>query len=193
MASKQTVLDKPLGELFLMSILTIIWVILAEYYFNNSDYRIVGFIFGAILIYFIYSYWKLSKKKSLLLEIKEAEDPKKERLYWIILALEGIAIFSANIILTNIEKDELFISCFALIVGLHFIPLAKVFERKFDYYIGIWTILIAATGIMLILQQTLDYRIVNGLVCTGCAVSTTLYGLKMLNDGSKIIEKSFSA
>jgi hypothetical protein len=187
MASKETDLDKPLGGLFLMSVLTIIWVILAEYYFNNFDFRIVGFIFGAILIYFIYSYWKLSKKKPLLPENKESEDPKKERLYWIILALEGIAIFGANVILTNTGKGELFISCFALIVGLHFIPLAKVFERKFDYYIGIWTILIASTGIVLILQKNFDYHIVNAIVCTGCAVSTTLYGLKMVNSGSKVI------
>jgi hypothetical protein len=116
--------------------------------------------------------------------------PQKERLYWIIVALEGIAIFGANIILTNTGKGEYFISCFALIVGLHFIPLAKVFERKFDYYIGIWTISIATVGIVLILQNTLDYRIVNALVCTGCAVSTTLYGLKMINNGNNILKRN---
>ena len=27
----------------------------------------------------------------------------------------------------------------ALAVGLHFYPLAKVFKRKIDYYIGLWT------------------------------------------------------
>ena len=189
MASKKTVLAQPLGGLFLMSILTITWTVFAEYYFNNGDFRVAGFIFGAVLIYFIYSYWRLSKKTSLLPESKEPTSPQKERLYWIIVALEGTAIFGANIILTNTGKGEYFISCFALIVGLHFIPLAKVFERKFDYYVGIWTILIAATGITLILQKTLDYRFVNALVCTGCAVSTTLYGLKMINDGSNIIKK----
>jgi hypothetical protein len=190
MASKETILDRPLGGLFLMTLLTSVWVILSEYYFNNSDYRIVGLIFGAILIYFTYTYWRFSRKKYLLPENEKIEDPKKEKLYWIIFALEGAAIFIVNVILTNIGRDDLFISYFALIVGLHFIPLAKVFERKFDYYIGIWTILLSTIGIVLIFQKALDYRLVNALVCTGCAVSTTLYGLKMINDGRKIIARN---
>ena len=138
MADKSTELDQPLGGLVLMIILTSIWVLLAEYYFGNFDFRIIDCVFGAILVYFIYSYWKFFKKKTFLPVTEKIEDPKKERLYWIIFALEGVAILVTNIILTNIKRDELFISCFALIVGLHFIPLAKVFERKFDYYIG-WT------------------------------------------------------
>jgi hypothetical protein len=186
MADKKTALNRPLGGLFLMILFTIIWVLIAEYYFGNRDFKLVGFIFGAILIYFAYSYWKLSQRKSSLPLIKENDSPQKERLYWIIVALEGIAIFVTNTILINLKKEEFFISCFALIVGLHFIPLAKVFERKFYYYIGVWTILAAITGIALIFQKTFDYQIINAFVCTCCAVSTVLCGLKIINDGNKI-------
>jgi len=189
MASKETLLDKPLGGLFLMTILTAVWTVFAEYYFDNFDYRIVGVIFGIVLIFFIYSYRKLARKNELLPVSEEIKGSRKENLYWIIFALEGVGILAANIILTNINKSELFISCFALVVGLHFIPLAKVFERKFDYYIGFWTILIAATGIFLILQNKFDYKLVNGFVCSGCAVSTALYGVKMIDSGNKISAK----
>ena len=194
MADKETALDRPLGGLFLMILFTIVWILIAEYYFGNFDFKLLGVIFGAILIYFIYSYWKLSQRKSSLpLTIIKIGNPQKEKLYWIIVALEGIAIFVANVVLTNLKKDEFFISCFALIVGSHFIPLAKVFERKFDYYIGVWTILAAITGIVLISQKTFDYQIINAFVCTCCAISTVVYGLKMINDGNKIVgNKTFA-
>ena len=79
----------------------------------------------------------------------------------------------------------------ALIVGLHFIPLAKIFQRKFDYYIGLWTIVIATVGLILISDKKYSPNIVNAFVCLSCAISTTFYGLKMIKDGTAILnEKS---
>jgi len=66
MADKETRLDRPLSGLFLMTALTAVWTILAEYYFNNLDFRIISIAFGSIIIYFIYSYWTFFKKKTSL-------------------------------------------------------------------------------------------------------------------------------
>ena len=101
-----------------------------------------------------------------------------------------MAILITKNVLVNIDKDYLFIASIALIVGLHFIPLAKVFERKFDYYIGIWTITIAIIGLILIINKNYDYRIVNAFVCVACAVSTSLCGLKMINNGKIILKEN---
>jgi drug/metabolite transporter (DMT)-like permease len=188
MEKSETKLDKPLGGLFLMTIFTVIWTLLAEYFFRAADYYLAGIFFGIVVIYFIFAYFSLNKGKREMPKIVELKNPQKEKWYWIIVALEGIAIFVTNVVLTNIGRDELFISCFVLIVGLHFIPLAKVFERKFDYYIGIWTILIASLGIIFTLQHIFNQNIINAFVCLGCATSTALYGTKMITDANKIFQ-----
>ena len=188
MADKETKLDRPLGGLFLMTLLTIVWTILADYFFANADHKAVVITFGVVVVYFIFSYLKFNKQRiNLPIEIK-IKEPKKEKAYLIIVCLEGIAIFITKNVLMNVNKDNLFIASLALIVGLHFIPLAKVFERKFDYYIGIWTILTAIIGLILISTKTYEYHIVNAFVCVFCAISTSSYGINMLNDAKKILK-----
>ena len=191
MADKETKLDRPISGLFLMSIMTTIWAILAEYFFNNLDYKAVSIVFGIVMIYFIIKYIAFNRHKERLPQISEIKDPKKQKAFWIIFCLEGIAILLLKNILVNIGEDTLFISSMALIVGLHFIPLAKIFQRKFDYYIGLWTIVIATVGLILISGKKYSPNIVNAFVCLACAISTTFYGLKMIKDGTAILnEKS---
>jgi hypothetical protein len=185
----ETKIDKPLGGLILMIIFTATWSLLAEYFFHASDYYLTGIFFGIVLIYFIFAYFSLNGSKRELPKIVEIKNPQKEKMYWIILALEGIGIFVTNVVLTNIGRENLFISCFALIVGLHFIPLAKVFERKFDYYIGFWTISVAILGLILTLRQTFDQNLINAFVCTACAISTTAYGIKMVTDANNVVRE----
>ena len=66
---------------------------------------------------------------------------------------------------------------------------AKIFQRKFDYYIGLWTIVIATLGLILIITKMYNYNIVNAFVCLACAISTTFYGLKMIQDGTAILNE----
>ena len=78
MAAKETKLDRPMGGLFLMTILTTIWTILAEYFFTNFDYKAVGFVLGGVIIYFIFSYITFYKQKANLPIADKMKDPKKE-------------------------------------------------------------------------------------------------------------------
>ena len=182
----KTALDKPLGGLFLMTLLTIIWTIVGEISLKGEDFYVPGIIFMLIIFYFASFYFKFNKRKMFLPKIHDQEDPKKEKLYWIILIAEGVAILVVQNILTNINKGELFIPCFALIVGLHFFPLAKVFDRKFDYYIGTWTTSFALLGIYLTLRLSMHQYFINAIVCFACATATTLYGLYMISNAKKI-------
>jgi hypothetical protein len=185
-----TKLYKPLGGLFLMTIMTTIWTIFAAYFFNAFDYYLTSIFFGLVLVFFVASYFNFNSRKDSLPKINESRNPQKEKMYWIIFAVEGIAIFIAKNILINIGRDDLFIPIFALIVGLHFIPLAKVFERKFDYYIGTWTTITAVLGIIFTLQAAFNQNLINAFVCTACAVSTTLYGTKMIFDANTIVRQA---
>lgn len=67
-----------------------------------------------------------------------------------------------------------------------------MFDRKFDYYIVIWTSLIATIGLILILKNQFNYKIVNAFVCIGCALSTTMYGLKKVRDGNNFLKRNQS-
>ncbi|RZM28052.1 MAG: hypothetical protein EOO88_10495 [Pedobacter sp.] len=116
---------------------------------------------------------------SLPLE-NEADERKKGKRFAIILAGEGIGIFLAVNIVTMINRPELKIPAMALVVGLHFIPLAKVFRRKFDYYIGTWSICVAILAITFSLQKTLNNSEVLVFTGVGMAISTVSYGLRML-------------
>ena len=183
-------LYKPLGGLVMMTLFTVIWTLLSEYFFHGYDYYLIGCLFGFVVIFFISAYFYFNSRKNTLPKIQESKNPQKERMYWIIVILEGAAIFIVNTVLLNIGQNELFISCFVLIVGLHFIPLAKVFERKFYYYIGVWTITAAILGIFLTLQQTFNQNLINAFVCTACATSTMLCGIKIIADANKIVREA---
>jgi len=182
----KTALDKPLGGLSLMILLTLIWTVVGEISLKGEDVYVLGIVFILIIFYFSSFYFKFNKRKKSLPKIHNHEDPKKEKLYWIILITEGVAILVVQNILANINRNELFIPCFALIVGLHFFPLAKVFDRKFDYYIGTWTSSFALLGIYLTISLSIHQYFINAIVCFACSTATTLYGLYMISTAKKI-------
>jgi MFS family permease len=183
-------IDKPIGGLFMMIINTTIWGFISEYYLEDKDLRIVGIILGAIVLSFLYFYFKfVNAQKNLFENVSEksAEEKSKEKWFLIIMGIEGLGIFVVKNILVNINQNEFFIPFFALIVGLHFFPLAKIFERKFDFYTGTWTCLISVLGFFLIQQKITTENIGNSIVSLGCAFSTISYGIRMINEGQKIL------
>lgn len=183
-------IDKPIGGLFFMIINTTIWTFIAEYYLENKDYRLNGIILGFIITAFLYFYFTFTKAQKTLTENTEektAEEKSKEKWFLIIFGLEGLGILVAKNVLMNIHHDELFISFFALAVGLHFFPLAKIFNRTFDYYMGAWTCLFAIIGIYLITQKTITVNLANVIVSLGCAIATISYGIRMINEGRKLL------
>ena len=183
-------IDKPIGGLFFMIINTTIWTFIAAYYLENKDYRLIGIILGFIITAFLYFYFTFTKAQKKLIESNEektAEEKSKEKWFLIIFGLEGLGILIAKNVLMNINHDELFISFFALVVGLHFFPLAKIFNRGVDYYMGAWTCLFAIIGIYLITQKTINVNLANVVVSLGCAIATISYGIRMINEGRKLL------
>ncbi|MFD0589334.1 DUF7010 family protein [Paenibacillus sp. GCM10027627] len=66
------------------------------------------------------------------------EDWKKiNRKFGLIFGLEGAAIFVASIICNAIDQFELFFPIMAIIVGVHFFPLAQLFREKFYHGTGV--------------------------------------------------------
>ena len=67
----------------------------------------------------------------------------------------------------------------ALIVGLQFIPLARVFARTIDYYIAGWVMIVAITGICLLAFSGTPVYTVWTIVSLATACGTSAYGIYM--------------
>lgn len=183
-------IDKPIGGLFFMIINTSIWAFIAEYYLENRDQHLIGILLGLIISSFLYFYLKFTKAQKSLPESnveKTDQEKKNKKRFFIVFGLEGIGILIAKNILMNINHDELFISFFVLIVGLHFFPLGKIFKRTFDLYIGTWTCLFAILGIYLITQKITTSNFANVIVSLACAFATISYGIRMILEGRKLL------
>ncbi|MCD0466154.1 hypothetical protein [Flavobacterium sp. ENC] len=184
--------EKAIGGLFFMIINTAIWTLIAEYYLENKDNKMLGLLIGAVILVFLFFYVRFTKFQKTILdtavESKTPEEEKKDKRFLWIFGLEGLGIFLAKNILININHNELFIPFFALIVGLHFFPLGKLFQRKFDYYMGIWTSTVAIIGLYMIIEKVTTVNFANAIVSICCAISTICYGVKMIVSGQKAIQ-----
>ncbi len=184
-------IEKFLSGLLLMTLFTIIWVAIAEAAFKGKDYWVTSLVFGIIIISFIFYYIKFYRLGKSIPEQAMLKVDKSEKLkgkwFGIIFGIEGIAIFLTHNILLNIRHYNLFFPCVAMIVGLHFFPLGKIFSRRFDFVMGVWTCFIALIGFILTYQPVPVY-LSTAVIGIGCAIATVTYGIKMIATGNNLIK-----
>ena len=188
-------LENPMGGLFLMMIFTSIWAVVAEVALKFKDYGLIGGFLGLVVLYFLAHYIKFHQvEQSLPREPHSAdtpEDRRRARQFLYIFGTEGLAILVVKNILANINLDYLFIPSLALIVGLHFFPLARIFKRKFDYFVAIWTTLVGLAGLALMIKKALPPNTAIAIVAIGCALSTAANGLRAVINGNRMIGRSY--
>jgi len=174
----------PVIGLFLMIIFTSLWAAIAEISLNNRDHKILGAVFVLIIITLIANYIR-----SLLFLKKLPEQPAKEfdpeaakrkKQFLTITTLEGVGIGMSNILLSIFHLQKYFIPCMALIVGLHFLPLSKVFNSRFHFYMGCYTTFIALLGLMFIRFEVLPPALIAAFVCVGCSLCTIAFGIMFI-------------
>ena len=185
---KQNIVADKIAGLSMMIVFTAMWTIMGEVALSQLDYHIGGIGFGGAVVFLAYQYFQLRHASKSLPKSVEVGEKKEDKRFLIIFGIEGVAIFIVKNVLYNTNHDEYFIASLALIVGLHFFPLAKVFGRKFDYYIGSWTTFISLLGIYLIFDKQYSLALINAMVCFGCALSTVLYGLNMVKDAKDMLK-----
>jgi len=120
-------------------------------------------------------------------EADKAEEKRTGKWFGIIFGAEGLLIFVGINIVINIGHADLTIPVIALVVGLHFYPLARVFKRTIDYYLATWTTIVAIIGIGLILSKSYSAAAVDAFVGVGTAIATSCYGVYMIYDGKRLI------
>ncbi|HXM17315.1 MAG TPA: hypothetical protein VN934_00725 [Candidatus Tumulicola sp.] len=83
--------------------------------------------------------------------------------FWTIVSLEWILIIGAIILVARQGRRDLIVSLIALIVGLHFLPLAWIFGAKLYYLTG--GVIAAASLAALALRERRQRQAVTCLAC----------------------------
>ncbi len=177
-----------------MAFFTFFWVFLAEIVLEGRDRWLLGVLFGVVLLLLLAQYFKFNAaaKKLPADTTGDNGDPAKineGRNFLVVFTLTGVAIVVIKNVLSNAGLDAYFIPCFALIVGLHFFPLARLFKQTFYYYIGIYITLVALAGIGLTYGSTVwPAWLITAGVALGCALGTSLNGVRIVLRANRLIQ-----
>jgi hypothetical protein len=180
------------GGLLLMALFTTMWSGIAEGGLQGSDNYLVIIIFSVFsltfIVYGIYLFLIAKRFPKISTDAERLEGKRIGKWYGIIFGIEGTTIPIVVFILLAFHLGDFIIPSIALIVGLHFYPMAKIFNRKIDYYLATWTCIIALIGIIMTIMQATQFEIFP-FVGIGVALATTSYGTFMLFTAYKHISK----
>jgi len=176
-------LKQRVGGLTLMSIFTFFWAAVAFYGLTGSAYRWLLLTFPVLCVLFVFHAVRIGRLAGSLpyeAPTDPEEEKRRKKLFLIISSAEGLGIFLGVNIVAILGHPELRIAAIALVVGLHFFPLAKVFKRNMDLYLGAWSTFIAVLAIVFTLNKTFSPDGMLVFTGIGLAVATSIYGLNMI-------------
>lgn len=169
--------------LLLMAFFTMMWNVTATIGFPNNRYYILTVFFSICgLLFIIYGIhlFRISKKfPKVSSEVDKMKGKNIGMWYGIIFGLEGLTIPLVVFLLSKFNGEEYVVPAIALIVGLHFYPMARIFNRKIDYYLATWTCIVALIAIYMV-KIAVSQSFIYTFVGMGVAISTTAYGFYMI-------------
>jgi hypothetical protein len=178
--------------LLMMAFFTGLWAGIAYGGMYTSAFSFVPILFLVFMILFLVNgirFFKIAKQFPDSLSAEESAEKKKMgKWFGIIFGIEGLGIFLAVNIVIKLGYPDLIIPVIALVVALHFYPMAKIFKRKIDYWLATWATLIAVCGIILVLNKTISSDVVQSFVGIGIALATTSYGIYMISEGRRLVK-----
>src|SRR6201995_4434029 len=170
--------------LIMMAFFTMMWAGIA-YGSMGSNGLIVLILFSLIALTLVFNaikYFREAKRFPIAeSEADKAEEKRNGKWFGIIFGAEGLGIFIGINVVINLGHADLTIPVIALVVGLHFYPLARVFKRTIDYYLATWTTLVAVLAIIFSLNKTLTENGIFTFTGIGLAIATSCYGFYMLS------------
>ena len=100
-------------------------------------------------------------------------------LFGMVFGAEGVLIAIAVVVLGATGLQRFLVPTIAVIVGVHFYPMARVFRRRIDLGIATWTTLVGAAGVIAVLADAAAWPLVWSWVGAGAAIATMAYGVYM--------------
>jgi hypothetical protein len=178
--------------LLMMAFFTGLWSGIAYGGMPSSIFRFVQISFLFLIILFVVNsirFFRISKKFPDAISPDDAAEKKRMgKWFGIIFGAEGLGIFLAVNIVIYLGHSDLIIPTIALVVALHFYPMAKIFKRKIDYWLATWATLIAVCGIIFVLNKTMASDTIQAFVGIGIGLATSAYGIYMISEGKRLIK-----
>lgn len=144
---------------------------------------ISGLVTLVLLTGAISLFGKARKMNSAAFTPEDKEHWRKiNRKFGLIFGLEGVAIFIASIICNAINQFELFFPIMALIVGIHFFPLAQLFREKFYYGTGAVLCILGIITFFLPMEATIGHVTLiatSAFIGFGSALTLWVTGLRI--------------
>lgn len=145
----------------------------------------VWFLIGAVLVgigLLLGGISLLLASRRLSDQIAEVDVPRGRRIgLWFVItfASEGVLIGVASGICNALHRFDLFFPIMALIVGVHFFPLAALFQVKVYYLVGALLCLLAIIALLVVPESvTLDgQHIMAQWVVLGFGAALILWGV----------------
>jgi hypothetical protein len=92
--------------------------------------------------------------------------PEVARTFWIVFGLEAAAIVVAVLVFQLWHWERYIVAAIAAIVGIHFLPLAKLFRAPVYYFTGM--VLVAWPAVLLVAMPASSQRDVTVALGVGC-------------------------
>jgi len=181
------------GGLLLMAFFTMVWTGIASGSAKGLAQYAVLFVFGVpsgMFIAYAISLFNTAKHfPPLVSSADKAEGKRMGIWYGIIFGTEAITIPVVCGLLVYYKQPQFILPAIAMVIGLHFYPMARIFKRTIDYYLATWTCIVAFSAIAGIINHILPQNIIYALLGVGVAIATTGYGLYMISEGKRLVFK----
>jgi hypothetical protein len=118
---------------------------------------------------------------------------QRGRVFGYVFGAEGALIGVAVGVLNANGVAEFVVPTIAVIVGLHFFPMAWVFQRSIDVWLASWTTLVGVVGIIAVAVDRPDALMVWAWVGAGVGVATLLYGTYMSLFAGRLLRRAGAA
>lgn len=183
--SKSTVLGAANGVMF-MTFFGALWAsigIVGSHQLGAPWPLVLSAIVTIILLSGAISLFGKSHSMNHAVTAKEKEDTKRiNRKFGLIFVLEGVAIFLASVICNALDQFEVFFPVMAMIVGIHFFPLASLFKEKFYYGTGVVMCMLGIISLFLPINATfgnVSFIMMSTFIGFGSAVTLWVTGLRI--------------
>lgn len=172
-----------------MAFFTMMWTGIAQGGLQGADHYIHLIVNAAISLVFIIAGIRIlvlaRQFPKFTTAGHQARGKKMGKTFGIVFGIEGVAIPITCAILGITNHSQYILPAIALIVGLHFYPMARIFDRTIDYYIATWTSLVGLTAIFLLAKYNYSFPGIMALLGIGVSLATIAYGITMLISARK--------
>lgn len=117
---------------------------------------------------------------------RTAHDGRITRGMTILSSAQGGLILLAVVVLVLLGQWEWILPVVAIVVALHFFPMASLFGRSIDYYLGTGMAIAALAGLTLA-GMGATWQVVWAVTGLGGALVTSMYGLYMVRTARRTL------